>query len=231
MYCRTHSLLNIWGNGSKLLWSDDLNGSGDFRYDSCPTGCESTQHGASCTEKLQILTVKCVTDLDKWTAQGKGDRSLFVASNQCIPIKNTVGWSAVVFCACEIIQLFSVVFCVVRGVCKFEFGLVISTKKGNSVTERLMFFIESIFFPLSVVLGVTALCPSWAGGLLSLQSRTLPLQCWAPLNQVSILTCSNLKWNQLLATSHRAAHTVHKARSPSHFPPHCTSQRLWGLCN
>ena len=71
-----------------------------------------------------------------------------------------------------------------------------------------MLFIEPICFPPPVVLSVTALCPSCASGLLSLQSRALPLQCWAPLNTVSILTCSNLKW---------PAYTVHKAHSPPNF--------------
>jgi hypothetical protein len=36
-----------------------------------------------------------------------------------------------VFCACEIIQLFSVVFCVVRDVHKFDFRLVI-----NETTDK-----------------------------------------------------------------------------------------------
>jgi hypothetical protein len=36
-------------------------------------------------------------------ARGNADRLLFVTSNKCIQIKNTLGWSAVVFCECEII--------------------------------------------------------------------------------------------------------------------------------
>jgi hypothetical protein len=103
----------------------------DSRYDWCPTGCESIQHGAFCTEKLQIITVKRTADLDKWSAMGKGDRSLFVTSNQRIPLKNTIGCSAVVCCACEIIQFFSVVFCVVRDVRKFELGLVVRGGGGG----------------------------------------------------------------------------------------------------
>jgi hypothetical protein len=39
-------------------------------------------------------------------------------------IQKTLGWSAVVFCACETMQLFSVVFCVVRAMYKFDFRLV-----------------------------------------------------------------------------------------------------------
>jgi hypothetical protein len=33
-----------------------------------------------------------------------------LSSNQCVPVKNTLGWSAVEFCACEIRRLFPVVF-------------------------------------------------------------------------------------------------------------------------
>jgi hypothetical protein len=82
----------------------------------------------SVREKLQIPTVKCAAELKKWSAQGKCDRSLFVTSNQCIPLKNTFGLSAVVFCACEIIQLFSAVLYMVRTVRKFEFGFVMGER-------------------------------------------------------------------------------------------------------
>jgi hypothetical protein len=37
-----------------------------------------------------------------------------------IQVKNTLGVSSVVFCACEVTQLFSVLLCVVRAV--HEFG-------------------------------------------------------------------------------------------------------------
>ena len=57
---------------------------------------------------------------------GKADRPLYVTSNRCIPIKNILGRNSVVFCACEIIQLFSVAFCVVRAVHIFNFRLVIN---------------------------------------------------------------------------------------------------------
>jgi hypothetical protein len=49
-------------------------------------------------------------------------RSLVVTSNRCIPSENTWGWSAVVFCACEIRKLFSVLFYVVRTVHKLTWG-------------------------------------------------------------------------------------------------------------
>jgi hypothetical protein len=61
----------------------------------------------------------------QWFAHGKGDFPFFVTSNRCIPVINNLGRSAVVFCACEIIQLFSFVFGVVRVVRALEFRLVI----------------------------------------------------------------------------------------------------------
>jgi hypothetical protein len=47
----------------------------------------------------------------KWVNKhSETDRPLFVTNNRCIPVKNTLGLSSFVFCACEIIQvLFSVV--------------------------------------------------------------------------------------------------------------------------
>jgi len=54
----------------------------------------------------------------------EADSLLFVTSNRCIPVENTSCSSAVVFCACEIIQLFSVVFYVVRA--KHDFRLVMN---------------------------------------------------------------------------------------------------------
>jgi hypothetical protein len=41
---------------------------------------------------------------------------LLPVNNRCVPIKNTFGCSVVVFCACEIIKLFSLMFGVVRAV-------------------------------------------------------------------------------------------------------------------
>ena len=66
----------------------------------------------------------------KWPWQcfalGKADLPLFVANNRCAAAKDALGWSAVVFCACEIMQLFSVGFCVVRAVHRIEFRLLIN---------------------------------------------------------------------------------------------------------
>jgi hypothetical protein len=49
-----------------------------------------------------------------------------VTSNRCIPVKNTLGCSAVMFGVCEIIQLLSVVFCVIWAVHKFDFRFVVN---------------------------------------------------------------------------------------------------------
>ena len=52
---------------------------------------------------------------------GDSDCPLTVNSNQCIPVKNTSGRSVVVFCACKIIELFSIMFYMVTAVNKFDF--------------------------------------------------------------------------------------------------------------
>jgi hypothetical protein len=85
---------------------------------------------ANCFNITKLWPYSVFTDTDwgvcSWPwhlfALGKTDHPLFVISNRYIP----VGWSAVVFCACEIIQLFSVVFCVIRAVHEFDFRLVIN---------------------------------------------------------------------------------------------------------
>ena len=53
-----------------------------------------------------------------------GDRRPYLVCDRCIPVKNALGWSAVVFCVNLIIQLFCVVFCVVRAVYKFALLLL-----------------------------------------------------------------------------------------------------------
>jgi hypothetical protein len=55
----------------------------------------------------------------------KGDRPLFVNSKRYVPFK--MYWTEVQGCfACEIIQLFSLVLCVVRAVHRFDFRLVVN---------------------------------------------------------------------------------------------------------
>jgi hypothetical protein len=91
----------------------------------------------------------------QWFALRKTDHLSFVISNQCIPVKNISGWSAVVFCACEIIQLFSLVFCVVRAVHNFDFRLVINEEKLRRALIETHVFWKDLYvfaFPSSRML-------------------------------------------------------------------------------
>jgi hypothetical protein len=84
----------------------------------------------------------------QWFSQGKADRPLFVTSNRCIPVQNSLGWSAVVFCACEILQLFSVVFFLVRAVRNFDFLRVINETINYVMPwQRFMFLTWCVFPP------------------------------------------------------------------------------------
>ena len=83
------------------------------------------------------------------------------------------------FCACEAIQLFSVVFCVVTDAHKFEVRLAISEtpKKCRPVGKvhavTLKFLKGSTRFPPTVVGGVMGIYPRCAGQLHSLKSGTV----------------------------------------------------------
>jgi lysylphosphatidylglycerol synthetase-like protein (DUF2156 family) len=107
-----------------------------------------------------------------------GERRPCLVCDRCIPVKNTLGWSAVVFCVCMIMQLFCVVFCVVRAVYKFAFSLVINKKK--SCSDRLMFSTRSICFTLIVVASVKRLYPRCANQLRSLEKETLSNKGFTP---------------------------------------------------
>ena len=72
---------------------------------------------------IRILTEEFAVGLGICFTSRKAVPPLFVTTNACIVLENTVGLSAVVFCACEVIQLFSVVFCVLRAAYKFDFRL------------------------------------------------------------------------------------------------------------
>jgi hypothetical protein len=75
-----------------------------------------------------------------WFSTGKGERSLFVTSNRCIPVKNVFCWSRVVSCACDVIQLFAVAFRVIRAV-KIDFRLVRNDNiKPTSCSEGYSYF-------------------------------------------------------------------------------------------
>ena len=63
----------------------------------------------------------------QWFALRKADRPFIVTSNRCVPVKkNTLGWSAVVFCACNTIRLFCVVFYVIKTEQRFDFDIHMS---------------------------------------------------------------------------------------------------------
>jgi hypothetical protein len=55
---------------------------------------------------------------------GKVDYPLLATINQSVPVKNTLGGSAIELCAREIIHIFSVVTCVVTVLHKFDYILV-----------------------------------------------------------------------------------------------------------
>ena len=56
----------------------------------------------------------------QWFTLQRADSHLFVTSNGCITVTDTLGWSAVVICACDIILLFSVLSRVITDVRKFR---------------------------------------------------------------------------------------------------------------
>jgi len=74
---------------------------------------------------MLLLTVDFTVDLHSF-CYGKADCPLFVNYSRCIPVKNILGRSSLVFCGCEITELVYVVFCVVRVVHKFDFRLAMN---------------------------------------------------------------------------------------------------------
>lgn len=83
----------------------------------------------------------------QWFALVKGDRTSFVTTNWYIPVKNTFDRNAVMFCSCEIIQIFYVVFCVVWTVHKFYFRLLINGSKNCCAVTEIYFLTVCLFFP------------------------------------------------------------------------------------
>ena len=61
----------------------------------------------------------------------KVNRPFFWTSNRFIPVKNTLGWRSVICFACDITQLFGVVFFVVRSMSVFHFRLFIKETNNN----------------------------------------------------------------------------------------------------
>jgi hypothetical protein len=70
--------------------------------------------------------VETAFDLDSGFRWGKANLPFFFTSNRCIPDKNTLDSIAVMFCVCDIIQLFSVAYWMFRAEHKFHFRLVVT---------------------------------------------------------------------------------------------------------
>jgi hypothetical protein len=105
----------------------------------------SQRHACRTGNKMAAWTVamakekkqRCHVNVFSGTAVNWTCCVFFVTSNRFSPVKKTLGWRAVVFCACEITQLLSVVFCVVRAVSEFEFRFRIKeTSKKRSHWEE-----------------------------------------------------------------------------------------------
>ena len=107
----------------------------------------------------------------------KPSRPLFVTGTRCIPVNNSLGSNAVVFCACEITQLFSAVSYVVRTVPKFDFRLVINDNtKQIAISgmkairrQRLMILTGSVCFHHTVMASIDGILPSCEGQMRSLE--------------------------------------------------------------
>jgi hypothetical protein len=79
------------------------------------------------------------TDKFTWNQRKKFtwlNRCLAVTSSQCIPVKNALRYSRVVFCVCKIVHLFSVVCSVITAVHKFDRKLVINGTPSKWSVER-----------------------------------------------------------------------------------------------
>jgi hypothetical protein len=143
----------------------------------------NTKHFVSwfCFHHMEKKNVTTDTDwrVCSWPWQavglGKGAAPLCVTSNRCTctSVKNTLGWSAVVFCAWEIMFFF---FCSVlcfRAVHKFYFRFVINetpnkwrpVEEGHTMT--VMVLIWSMYFLPTILASVRELYPGCAGHLLS----------------------------------------------------------------
>jgi len=71
---------------------------------------------------VMILTEEFAVGLGSCFFSGKkATVPCLVTSNRYIPVKNQLDRNTVVFCACEMIQLYSVVFYTVRDAYKFQF--------------------------------------------------------------------------------------------------------------
>jgi hypothetical protein len=80
--------------------------------------------------KQSKSSTECDCGVCIWPWQGfvqlKADCPLIVTSNLCITFENTLARSSILFGACETIQIFPMLFCVVIAVHQYDFRLVIN---------------------------------------------------------------------------------------------------------
>jgi hypothetical protein len=95
--------------------------------------------------------VEFTGDLGSGFALEKDDCPLVVTSNRCIPVTDTLNGTVVVFLACEIIQLLSLLFCMVKAVHNFDFWPVINDKHYVIQWWRLVFSTGTLWFAPTAV--------------------------------------------------------------------------------
>jgi len=91
----------------------------------CPKGSRyewPERRGAKCF--IMLSTDKSNFDRDSCGTRGV-KLIMHVANNQCIPVINTLAWTAIVSCVCKLILLLPVVFHLVVAVHVFNSGIVI----------------------------------------------------------------------------------------------------------
>jgi len=145
--------------------------------------------GPSTRSIVLIMTEEFVVDPGSFRWER---RSPLVIRNWCIPVKNTLGWSTVAFCAYEIIQLFAVVFDVVRYANKLHLRVVTNETHHNwrpveskpHSDKRLMFWKGLLCPPLpTVVASATNSTHTVQVNCIPLRKRKLLHKC-----PISVLT-------------------------------------------
>ena len=107
-----------------------------------------------------------------------------------IPVRNTLGWSAVVFFACEVILLFCVVFFVFSAGPKFDFRVVINgtLKKWHASGEKILQWYRPVFL-------IGYICFAWPSSQMTIPTLWRPTAySWIRVCDLSLSTCRNY-WN------------------------------------
>jgi hypothetical protein len=119
--------------------------------------------------------VEFTGDFGSGFAVGKDEWPLFVTSNWCFPVTDTPNGKTVVFLACEIIQLFCLLFCMVKAVNKFDFRLAIKDKHYVVQWWRLVFLTGTLCFVPTAVASFAGLIWLCSGQLHALGIKTVPV--------------------------------------------------------